>query len=347
MTQQMTSRERVLAAIQWEEIDQLPVFSKIRGAMAKVISRKINRSFYTDGEAMADAALATWEKLQDDTIHLGGGNVIPFEALGAETIWPDNDYPMFKKPSITSGEDVDKLQIPDPAQDPYMVELIRAIRIVRRKLGKEVIISSGFHGVFNVAGRLLGTENLMLLISRDPKLVHKLCRKITDTLIKYAELLVAEGAEILEVGDATSSPACISPKTYREMVLPYMTETFRGFKKAGAYAMYHPCGGEYPIIDLLSSTEADILDFSELVDLDVAQKIFVRRIAVSGTVNPSQVLFLGTPEEVDQHVKNIIQKLPFKTGTIIAPGCGLSLNIPLANVKAMIDAVRKYGNYLN
>ncbi len=345
MSSGMTSRERVLAAIRWQEVDSIPVFSKIRGAMARVIGRKINQSFYRDGEAIANAALRTWETLRDDTLHLGGGNVVPFEALGAETIWPDNDYPMFKKPSITSLEDVERLEIPDPAQDPYMVELLRAIRIVKQKVNGQAIISSGFHGVFNVAGRLLGTENLMVLIRRDPELVRKLCRKITDTLIRYGELLVAEGAEILEIGDATSSPACISPKTYEQMVLPYMTETFQGFKRAGAYAMYHPCGGEYPIIDLLSRTGADILDFSELVDLDVAQKIFVGRIAVGGTVDPSKVLFLGTPDEVEQHVKAIIEKLPFKTGAIIAPGCGLSLNIPLENVKAMIDAARKYGKY--
>lgn len=345
MGNEMTSRERVLAAIRWEEVDRLPVFSKIRGAMAKVIGRKINQSFYTDGEAIAGAALAAWEMLQDDTIHLGGGNVIPFEALGAETIWPDNDYPMFKKPSLVSREDVDRLAVPDPEQDPYLRELIRAIRIVKGKVGDRVVISSGFHGVFNVAGRLLGTENLMIQIIRNPELVHELCRKITATLVRYGEVLAGEGAAILEIGDATSSPACISPKTYQKFVLPYMAETFRGFQQAGAYAMYHPCGGEYPIIDLLSRTGADILDFSELVDLDVAQKIFVGRIAVAGTVDPSKVLFLGTPAEVDRHVQAIIAKLPLKTGTIIAPGCGLSLNIPLENVKAMIDAVHKYGKY--
>ncbi len=346
MAHEMNSRERVLAAIRWREVDTIPVFSKIRGAIARVNGRKINQSFYLDGEAIAAAGLKTWETLQDDIIHLGGGNVVPFEALGADTIWPDNDYPMFKQPSIVSHEDVDRLEIPDPLQDPYMVELLRAIRIVKAKVGQEVAISSGFHGVFNIAGRLLGTDQLMLLLGRDPELVHQLCRKITDTLIQYGELLVEAGAEILEIGDATSSPACISPKTYEKMALPYLTETFQGFKKAGAYAIYHPCGGEYPIIDLLSRTGANVLDFSELVDLDVAQKIFVRRIAVCGTVDPSKVLFLGTPAEVEQHVKTIIEKLPFKTGAIIAPGCGLSLNIPLENVCAMVIAARKYGNYV-
>ncbi|MGD0152822.1 MAG: uroporphyrinogen decarboxylase family protein [Thermacetogeniaceae bacterium] len=90
---------------------------------------------------------------------------------------------------------------------------------------------------------------------------------------------------------------------------------------------------------------ADLLVFSELVDLAVAQKVFVGRIAVGGTVDPSQVLFLGTPQEVDEHVREIIERLPFKTGAILAPGCGLSPNYPVENLKAFLDAARRHGTY--
>ena len=344
MADEMTSKERVLAALKWEEIDRIPVFSGKSSVASKLLNVKFNKEFLTDGETIARAELAAWDAIKDDSVGVYA-NLALLEALGADSVWPDNDYPMFRKPVIASHEDADRLEVPDPKTNKYMLEIQKAVRILKKKAGDEVIVSATLHGIFNLSARLLGTETLLTSLSRDPVLVHKVFEKILEAQIKYGEALAEAGVDLLHIGDATSSPACISPKTYEKFALPYHTKVLQAFKRAGAIASYHPCGGEYPIIDQIGRTGADLLHFSELVDLTVAQKIFVGRIAVGGTVDPSKVLFLGTPQGVEEHVKGIIERLPFKTGTILAPGCGISPNFPVDNIKALVDAARKHGKY--
>jgi uroporphyrinogen-III decarboxylase len=110
--------------------------------------------------------------------------------------------------------------------------------------------------------------------------------------------------------------------------------------------LYHPCGGEYPIIDQVGQTGADVLYFSELVDLDVAQKIFFRRFAVAGGVDTVNTLYLGDVKTVDRELQKTIGKFKHKTGVILQPGCGLSPNIPVENLQSMVKAARKYSGEL-
>jgi uroporphyrinogen decarboxylase len=337
----MTPKERVLAAINWQDVDRLPVFAGVTPA-AKLIGRRVDKSFMTDGDAVAEAQWAAWKEFGDDIIKIPFTGALE-EVFGTDAIWPGDDFPMIKSVLVTGHDVADALPVPDPYKDPIMVAILRAIQILKRRAGNNVIICGHVRGVFNLAARLFGVENLMKYLVRDAELVHKVCRKIVAAQIRYVEAQVEAGAEIIFTPDATSSPSCISPEDYGRHALPFHIEAIKAYKKTGALVIYHPCGGEYPIIDQIGQTGADVFDFSELVDLAVAQKIFAGRHAVAGTVDPSQVLFLGTPEEVREHVREIIERLNFKTGVIIGPGCGLSPNIPYANVKAMVGAVKEYG----
>ncbi|MGD0152817.1 MAG: uroporphyrinogen decarboxylase family protein [Thermacetogeniaceae bacterium] len=342
-TDELTSKERVFRAIRHEEIDRIPIFGNLNAAAPQLIGRKLNLEYFTDGEALAAGALAAWEQIGGDIIAVGSPSLS--NALGADLIWPDNDWPTFNKPVITSHADADRLQALAPDQDKFLQASLQAIRIVKQKVGDRVPISSGGGCIFNAVADLIGTERLLLSTRRDPELVHKVARVVTETAITHGKLAVEAGADLLGIGGAVSGPACMSPKTYVEIALPYLTEQTRAYHEAGAFVSHHPCGEEYPYVDILDRTGTDILHFTELFDLAIAQKIFVGRIAVSGGIDPSNILFLGTPEEVEEHIKRVIESLPYQTGAILQPGCGLSPNFPLENLKAMIEAARKYGSY--
>ncbi|MHC6179069.1 uroporphyrinogen decarboxylase family protein [Clostridium sp. JNZ X4-2] len=338
---ELTSRERVLRAVNWKAVDRLPVFSATLLA-PQIINRNFSREFLLDSEALAEVYYKQWEYFKSDIVMLSVATG-EHEALGADMYWPKNDYPMIRNPIIKTHADADNLKVPDLRKNDLVQSILKAIRIIRKKVGNHIMIGSISGGPFNTAGLLFGTESLMSNVKKDPELVDKVCKVVVDASIQYAELQVEAGADLIFMPDATSSPSCLSPAQYRERALPHITRSVQGFKKAGAIAMYHPCGGEYPIIDQVSQTGADILYFSELVDLSVSQKIFVGRHCVAGGVDPSGTLFLGSPEEVDENVRKIVDSLKFKTGAIVMPGCGLSPNIPFENVKAMVDAVKKYG----
>ncbi|MDR0886715.1 MAG: uroporphyrinogen decarboxylase family protein [Clostridiales Family XIII bacterium] len=337
----MTSKERVYAAIHFKKVDYIPVFGNKSPMGPALIGRKLDQNYFLDADAMTDSELAMFEAVDDDVICL---NLAPAtqDALGAHIHWPENDHPQFESASVATLEDVEKIDFSDALDNEFVRALLETTRKIKKAVGETVTLEVNSYGVFNFASRLLGFDPLMLATVRNKELVHKVCDKIADLQVYLAQPFVDAGADLLSIGDGTSSPSCISSKIYGELALPYLTKTIQGFKKTGAMTLYHPCGGEYPIIDQVGKTGADVLYFSELVDLDVAQKIFIRRHAVAGGVDPTNTLFLGNPESIDENIKQTIGKLKHKTGVIIQPGCGLSPNIPIENLQAMVKATRKY-----
>ncbi|MDR0611591.1 MAG: uroporphyrinogen decarboxylase family protein [Planctomycetaceae bacterium] len=337
----MTSKERVWAAVHWKPVDYIPVFGNKSPLGPALIGRKLNRDYFLDAEAMTQSELAMYEAVDDDVICL---NLAPAtqDVLGARLNWPENDHPQFGVPTVFSIEEVDKLDFSDALKNEFVQALLTTVRQIKKAIGERVTLEVNSYGVFNLAARLLGLEVLLGSTRKNKPLVHRICDRIADLQIQLAQHFVDAGADLLSIGDGTSSPSCISPAIYAELALPYLTKTIQGFKQTGAMTLYHPCGGEYPIIDLVGKTGADILYFSELVDLDVAQKIFVKRFAVAGGVDPADTLYLGDVNTVDARLKETIGKLKYKTGVIIQPGCGLSPNIRIENLKAMVAATRKY-----
>ncbi|PAW79955.1 MAG: hypothetical protein B9S32_01105 [Verrucomicrobia bacterium Tous-C9LFEB] len=339
----LTHKQRVHNAIKWKPVDRLPVFTG--GTFPKLIGRNYNRDYLHDADAIAQTALKQWEVFEADAVGVGSGGSLEVLA-NAKQVWPENDYPMFLEPVIKSREDVDNLHVPteeELAKDERVAAGLKAIQIVRKALGPDVPLTGMATGAFNSAGKLTGTSELMRWLAQDPELVWQLNLAITQTTINHVKLQVKAGIDIIHMPDATSSPACISPKQFTKHALPHHKAVIQAIHDAGAIAKFHPCGGEYPIIDQLAETKADILHFTELVDLGVAQKIFVQRHAVAGGVDiVTGPLFLGGPDEVDAYIKTLIEGLKFKTGTLIMPSCGLSPNIPIENIVAYVKAVKKY-----
>lgn len=337
----MTSKERIQNALKFKPVDYIPVSTDKEPMGAALIGVKYNRDYYLRPEIMAKAQMAIWEKVRDDAVNLRATPALQ-EGLGCILLWPENDHIQFGKAIIKTREDAEKLEIPDPNKSELMAALLEAVRILRKWAGNEIFVEVGSHGIFNTASRLMGVEKMIESTIRDRELLDIVCNKIVDADIRLAGALKEAGADLRGAGDAMCSPAVLSPKMFASIAVPHIRRQMKGYRDAGLIAQYHPCGGEYPIIDQMKDLGADTVSFSELVDLDVAQKIFYRRIAVGGGIDPINTLYLGTPESVDSDTKEVIGKLKHKSGVIIRPGCGLSTNIPVKNLAALTRAVRKY-----
>ncbi|SFB31936.1 methyltransferase, MtaA/CmuA family [Acetitomaculum ruminis DSM 5522] len=337
----MTSKDRIINAMKFKKVDYIPVMCKKRAVAPQTIGRKYDREFQLDPEAMAKSAIEIWKIVKDDAFCLGAGPAIQM-GLGCDLNWPEDDHPSLKNPVITTKEEALKLEVPDIYSNEYMSAFIEAVRLLYKWAGDEVPIKIASYGIFNILSRLLGVERMMQWIIKDRETIQLLCDKINETMLKFAKEMRKEGALIYEIGDAMSGPALISPQIFKELSVPNHKAQIDGFKEMGYLTMLHVCGGEYPVIDQLQYTNADFLWFSELVDLSVAQKIFYKRFAVCGGVHPVDTLFVGGPEDVDRDIKELISGLKHKSGVIIMPGCGLSSNISIENLKAMAQATQKY-----
>ena len=94
---------------------------------------------------------------------------------------------------------------------------------------------------------------------------------------------------------------------------------------------------------LLDFPKGKMVFHCELTDVFRAKKIIGDRMCIQGGVPPT-ILQAGTPEEVDAYCKKLIEVVGKDGGLILGPGSASDYARP-ENVKAMVEAARKYGQY--
>jgi hypothetical protein len=94
---------------------------------------------------------------------------------------------------------------------------------------------------------------------------------------------------------------------------------------------------------LLELPKGKVIFWVERTDVFKAKKILGDRMCIQGGVPPT-ILQAGSPQDVEEHVKKLIKVVGKHGGLIVGPGSAMDYAKP-ANVKAMIDTVKKYGGY--
>ena len=113
------------------------------------------------------------------------------------------------------------------------------------------------------------------------------------------------------------------PAHYEEFNLPYITELIAGLRKAGAIVKYHVCGRTAALLPLFAQLGADILNLDSLVDLASARRILGETLVIKGNIDPSGIMWQGTPEEVRAAARHSIDAAGRNGRFILSPGCEL------------------------
>lgn len=341
---EMTSKERFLAVMNRQKPDCVPidlmpeVVLIMRMAGGKVID------YFRDKDKIVKGLIAIRDRYKVDAFSVAA--LTYTELFGGKVAYLEDRYPPITEPIFNSVEDIDRAKIPDPEEIPSIKVAIDAVKILCETVGKEMTIGGLCIGTFNLARELVGAEKLLVAFHRNPEFVHKAANIACEALIKVGKAFIKAGVDYIWYPDASSSPAWISPAHYEEFAIPYHSKFFQAMKKEGVFTIYHPCGGEYPIFLQLPKVQGvDAYHFSELVDIDIARKIFGPDTILWGNVNPSETLLLKTPLDVEEEVKGIIEKAGKMGRLIMSIGCSLAPDTPPENIEALVESTRKYGKY--
>jgi uroporphyrinogen-III decarboxylase len=196
-------------------------------------------------------------------------------------------------------------------------------------------------------GNLLGFERLLIETLKKSDMLTELSKKLAEAKTRFVKAMLEAGCRLIWMSEPMASPPILPVEIYENLVLPPWNQLTRAFKKAGAYTCWHPCGrtkGEYPILEDLVGSEADVISFSETTDLRIVKEKFTGRKCVAGNIDPVMI-GQATPDRIIGEVQKILEAAKAGGGFIFTPGCTIPLNTPLENVEAMIDSVRKYGKY--
>lgn len=221
-----------------------------------------------------------------------------------------------------------------------------ALRIIQDKVGNEISCGMGFPGALTVASSLLGAEKLLRALHREPEQLHKLLQRINTALIKMAKEFLREDIPV-SISDPVASGTMISPRQFDNFVKPYAQEFVATCKKIRLYGVgCHICGDTTKILRNMVDCGYSSLSLDNQVDLAVAKKTVGSLVPISGNVPPIDVMALGTPEQVEESVKECFRKAGDSScGFTVNTGCDCSPYTPMANALAYMRAARRCAKY--
>ena len=138
------------------------------------------------------------------------------------------------------------------------------------------------------------------------------------------------------------SPAgLVGPTLYEESVLPSerrLLETLR--PAAGVPVSLHICGNSTPILPLMATAGADVLELDYAVDLGTACGIIGPETAIWGNLDPVSVLSRGTPATVRLKAAEAMATIRAAGHRrfVLSSGCTLTMETPHENIDALIAA---------
>lgn len=367
----MNHRERVLAAINLEEPDRVPMslefsenpLKKMFNYYGIISEGRFKRKLgfgtrpYEEG-LLSEEVISLYEKLGCDLLHVEPTSPENWKPTKYESgIWKDEwgvlcqprvpgTIDWFVHHPIEKYEDLENYEFPDPEAPGRF----RFIDNVIKKYGNKFAIISGIGWcLFERAWLLRGFVPLIKDMIVNPKFVEKLLDKIVEYDMKLAKLIIERKIDIFYIGDdyGGQERLLISPNLWRKFIKPRLQKILSIPKSKGIPVAIHSDGNISSIINDLIEIGISILNPVQPLALDptFVKKNFGDKLCLFGTIDIQKTLPFGKPEDVKKEILQRISILGQGGGLILAPTHTILPDVPMENILAMIQTIHKFGKY--
>ncbi|MFH1614618.1 MAG: uroporphyrinogen decarboxylase family protein [Planctomycetota bacterium] len=169
-------------------------------------------------------------------------------------------------------------------------------------------------GCWQHAACIYDINALMMKAIDSPDWVHELLLTLLDKKLRFIESMKGAKIDLIETGGGAASSTLISPKMYEEFCLPYDRKMHDALHELGLKTSYHTCGGNFGLEDLIVANGTDASETLAPKSIggnqepwDFKKKIGTS-IALIGGMDQFNVLTDGT----ERQIRDMVFKL-FKT----------------------------------
>jgi len=331
----MTSRERVLAALCRQPVDQTPVLNPTSIATVGLMDfaaapfPQANRV----PEPMAQLAAAGHTKLGFDSIMPVFSVVQESSALGCRIDWGnETGWPtvIMREPLCREPDDI---RIPSGfLAHPDVRCVLDAIGMLRRQFGSEVAILGKAIGPWTLAYHCFGLEPFLLMTADDARKAALCLERLKEVTVLFGRAQLEAGADALTLPDHATGDL-VSAEYYRRFLRDLHAELAA---RLPAPLILHICGRTLDRMESIAQTGMAAFHFDSRNQPAAAVKTIHGRLALAGSINCPATLLRGSPMDVRAEVfKNLEAGVE-----LIGPECAVALETPLENLEEIPRAVR-------
>ncbi len=257
---QMTSRERLLAAYRGQEVDRLPYWAKVANPTWRLgqpkrvqdwSDRELLDYIHADGIFGAPSGItvarphATLEKRRNGQVetritHTPDGNLVERWSLDpTNRSWHPVEFP------VKSIEDVRRLRwLYTNVQIEADEEAIARGQAVRENVGERGILKTGWgtSPLMHLVEHVIGPVNTHLMLHDHPDEMGELIERMHQDCLARARAAARHTAAALVVSVENTSTTLISPRQFQTWCLPHLCDYGQAIEAEGKMHELHMCG---------------------------------------------------------------------------------------------------------
>lgn len=338
----MNGRQRIGEAVAFGAPDRTPVVAQVFGHAARIGGASLG-DYVRDGELLASCQLRALERYGYDAVFAFMDAGVESEAAGSVLHYRDDLYPVVRRHVLGDDGPPALPPIPDPHADGRMPEVLKALSILRRQTGGEVLVTGCVLGPMTLAMQLMGAEKALYLAVDHPGRFEQLLDRAADIAVRFGVAQVEAGAHLPMIFDPSASPAVVPPQFFREFELPRLTRMFAAFASAGAESAWlHIAGPVQPILRYYPEAGVQLANFDYCVDPGEAQAA-LPTICLDGNMKPLDFCE-STPESIGRDAAKLQEAFAARGGFVLSSGCEIPPEAKPENVEALVAAARRGGS---
>ncbi|MFQ6132398.1 MAG: uroporphyrinogen decarboxylase family protein [Armatimonadota bacterium] len=340
---------RIVRSLHHEEGDRVPIWD--------LIDNRPTYDHFAPGETDAlKASVAVYHGLGID---LCRGFTFPFAEEQEGTRREDGGFEytvlgrthwISKRPWQTPA-DLAEVKIPEVSVDHYLEKDLPRFLEQREAFAPRTMLvpggGCGYHAAYGHVGTVLFLEAIYEARDEVERLVWAFNQHAVARAQAFAD---ANLCPIYFIGDdiAYKGATMASPQFLRETFIPALARTCGPVKKAGMKVIFHSDGYVMEVLDDMIEAGIDGLNPIEpLAGMDIGylKKRYGKHLVLVGNVDCSQLLPLGSVEEIREGVRACLHAAAAGGGHFIGSSSEIVPATPLENVLAFYEACHELGTY--
>jgi uroporphyrinogen decarboxylase len=368
----MTSRERLLTAINHKTPDRVPL--DIGGSFATGINSRAYRNLKDHLEIDTRTQIASQRsdvaRVEDvvrvslgiDTYPLlpgaPDGSVVQFDNGSYRDEWgvvrnraEGGHYYVTRPPlAMATISDLASYSWPDPDDPGWVRGLAEEAKRIRSETDYALVLSLPV-GFGHQSQFLRGYDNWLMDCVSDTRFAEALMDRVLEIHTQVVERLLAEVGKLADVvlyadDVGFQDRPIMSPPMFHRIMAPRQKRYLEFVRaRTDANILYHTCGSVYSLIPDFIDAGVDVLNpiQTRAAGMEPARlkREFGRDLAFWGGVDMQRLLPYGSPEEVSREVEELVNVLGAGGGYVVCAANNIQADTPPPNIMALARACQK------
>ena len=211
------------------------------------------------------------------------------------------------------------------------------------KKGEENIIFSNY-GNLAAADILEHVNDGIYITDHEANTIYINHRYEMVSGLRRADVIGQNMKDMVSNGDSPAGPQMISPEMYRRFACQSERAMLCEAHRHGLPYLLHICGKTDRILSAMTEIGLDAVELDYKTSIEAIHHNFAASTTLFGTVDPSGVIALGSPEDIRREILTIAERYRDNPRLVLGAGCAIPPMAPRENILAFVKTVHELQN---